>query len=146
MKDISCIIGITFLIGGLSMSILKRDTNIFKNFYDLLDIKQKNIYDEIVKERLSIYFIGMLLGIALGAYYYYKYPTDNYRLCKFLAIIYLVKLGFYYVYPKKPLMLYSLKNQKQVEAWADIYTTMKSNWIKSIVIGFIGYLLIGLNF
>ena len=146
MKDISCIIGITFLIGGLSMSILKRDTSIFKNFYDLLDDKQKSIYDEIVKERLSIYFAGMLFGIVLGGYYYYKYPNDNYRLCKFLAIIYLVKLGFYYVYPKKPLMLYSLTNQKQVEAWADIYTEMKNNWIKSIAIGFVGYLLIGLNF
>ena len=43
-------------------------------------------------------------------------------------------------------MLYSLTNQKQVEAWADIYTEMKSRWIKSIAIGFIGYLLLGLTF
>ena len=43
-------------------------------------------------------------------------------------------------------MLYSLKNQEQVEAWADIYTEMKSKWIKSIVIGFIGYLLISFNY
>jgi uncharacterized membrane protein YfcA len=146
MKDISCIVGITFLVGGLSMSILKRDTSIFSNFYNLLDNKQKSIYDKIVKERISIYFAGMLFGIALGAYYYYKYPSDSYRICKFLAIIYLVKLGFYYVYPKRPLMLYSLKNQKQVEAWANIYTEMKSRWIKSIMIGFVGYLLIGLNY
>ena len=146
MKEISCIIGITFLISGLSMSILKRDTSIFKDFYNLLDNEQKSIYDKIVKERISIYFYGMLFSIALGAYYYYKYPNDSYRLCKFLAIIYIVKLGFYYIYPKRPLMLYSLKNQKQVEAWANIYTEMKSKWIKSIMIGFVGYLLIGLNF
>ena len=146
MKEISCIICITFLISGLSMSILKRDTSIFKDFYNLLDNEQKSIYDKIVKERISIYFYGMLFGIALGAYYYYKYPNDSYRLCKFLAIIYIVKLGFYYIYPKRPLMLYSLKNQKQVEAWANIYTEMKSKWIKSIMIGFVGYLLIGLNF
>ena len=43
-------------------------------------------------------------------------------------------------------MLYSLTNQEQVEAWADIYTEMKSKWIKSIIIGFIGYLLISLNY
>ena len=146
MKEISCIIGITFLISGLSMSILKRDTSIFKDFYNLLDNEQKSIYDKIVKERISIYFYGMLFGIALGAYYYYKYPNDSYRLCKFLAIIYIVKLGFYYIYPKRPLMLYSLKNQKQVVAWANIYTEIKSKWIKSIMIGFVGYLLIGLNF
>ena len=43
-------------------------------------------------------------------------------------------------------MLYSLSNQAQVEAWADIYTEMKSRWIKSIAIGFVGYLLISLTF
>ena len=147
MKDISCIIGITLLIGSLSMSIQKRDTKIFSHFYNLLDNDQKRIYEGIVKERLMIYFSGMVLGLGLGIYYYIN--TDDkykYKLCKFLAIIYLVKLGFYYVYPKSPLMLYSLSNQKQVEAWADIYTEMKSKWIKSIAIGFIGYLLISLTF
>jgi hypothetical protein len=146
MKDISCIVGITFLISSLSMSILKRDTQIFTRFDSLLDEQQKRIYNEIVKERILIYFIGMLLGLGFGIYYYVNNKDDNYRFCKFLAIIYIVKLGFYYFYPKKPLMLYSLKNQKQVEAWADIYTEMKSKWIKSLIIGFIGYLLIGCKF
>ena len=145
MKNISCIIGITLLIGSLSMSLQKRNTNIFNKFYDLLDKEQKDIYEGIVKERFTIYFTGMILGLGLGIFYYIR-SKDKYRLCKFLAIIYLVKLGFYKIYPKKPLMLYSLKNQEQVGAWADIYTEMKSKWIKSIVIGFIGYLLISINY
>ena len=145
MKDISCIVGITLLIGSLSMSLQKRDTKIFSRFYNLLDSKQKSIYEGIVKERFTIYFTGMILGLGLGILYYIR-SNDKYKLCKFLAIIYLVKLGFYKVYPKSPLMLYSLNNQKQVEAWADIYTEMKSKWIKSIAIGFIGYLLISLTF
>ena len=86
-----------------------------------------------------------VLIVGLGIFYYVR-SKDKYRLCKFLAIIYLVKLGFYKIYPKQPLMLYSLSNQKQVEAWADIYTEMKSKWIKSIAIGFAGYLLLGLNY
>lgn len=143
MKNISCIIGITLLIGSLSMSLLKRDTKIFSHFYNILDNDQKIIYENIIKERLMIYFSGMVLGLTLGILYYIN-SNDKYKLCKFLAIIYLVKLGFYYIYPKSPLMLYSLKNQKQVEAWADIYTEMKSKWIKSIAIGFVGYLLLGL--
>lgn len=145
MKDLSCIVGITLLIGSLSVSLLKRDTKSFSHFYNILDNDQKKIYEKIIKERLIIYFIGMVLGLGLGIFYYVN-SNDKYKLCKFLAIIYLVKLGFYYVYPKSPLMLYSLKNQKQVEAWADIYTEMKSNWIKSISIGFIGYLLISFKF
>tara|TARA_Y100001970_G_scaffold6854_1_gene7843 strand:- start:899 stop:1336 length:438 start_codon:yes stop_codon:yes gene_type:complete len=145
MKDLSCIIGITLLIGSLSMSLQKRDTKIFSHFYNLLDSKQKSIYEGIVKERFTIYFTGMILGLGLGILYYVN-SNDKYKLCKFLAIIYLVKLGFYYVYPKSPLMLYSLSNQKQVEAWADIYSEMKSKWIKSIAIGFLGYLLISIKF
>jgi len=142
MKQLSCLIGITLLLASLSMSLLKRDTDVFNNFYNLLDTDQKVIYEKIVKERLMIYFTGMILGLGLGIYYYVG-TKDKYRFCKFIAIIYLVKLGFYYFYPKLPLMLYSLKNQSQVDAWADIYTEMKTNYKKSLVIGFMGYLLIG---
>ena len=53
-----------------------------------------------------------------------------------------IKLLFYYVYPKQPLMLYSLKNKQQVDAWTDIYTEMKSRWIQSLGVGFVGYLVL----
>ena len=95
---------------------------------------------------MMIYFSGMVLGLGLGIYFYIKNPKTDYKLCKFLAIIYVIKLGFYYLYPKSPLMLYSLTTKEQVSAWADIYTEMKERWIKSLVIGFIGYLFISLNF
>ena len=145
MKDISCLIGITMLIGSLSMTIMKKNTDIFNNFYKLLDEKQKVIYEEIVRERLMIYFTGMVVGLGLGIYYYVG-SKDKYKLCKFLAIIYLVKLGFYYFYPKKPLMLYSLTDQDQVEAWVNIYEEMKSKYKKSLLIGFVGYLLISYKY
>jgi len=145
MKDISCLVGISMLIGSLSMTLLKKDTDIFRKFHDLLDEEQKMIYEKIVKERLIIYFSGMILGLGLGIYYYMG-SKDKYRLCKFLAIIYVVKLGFYYFYPKRPLMLYSLKNQEQVDAWADIYEEMKSKYKKSLMIGFVGYLLISYKY
>ena len=145
MKDISCLVGISMLIGSLSMTVLKKDTTIFKKFYDLLNDEQKIIYEGIVKERLMIYFSGMIIGLGLGIYYYIG-SKDKYRLCKFLAIIYLVKLGFYYFYPKRPLMLYSLNSQDQVDAWADIYTEMKNKYKKSLLIGFAGYLLISCNY
>ena len=145
MKDISCIIGITFLVASLSMTIMDKNTDIFNNFHKLLDDKQKVIYEEIVRERLMIYFSGMVIGLGLGIYYYVG-SKDKYKLCKFLAIIYVVKLGFYYFYPKRPLMLYSLKNQGQVDAWANIYEEMKSKYKKSLLIGFVGYLLISYKY
>ena len=129
------------LFASLWMSFVKRDTTMFQKFQATLDESQTRIYAGIVRER-SHYVMGMVLGLALGFTYYLKHPTDNFRLCKLLAIIYSVKLMFYYVYPKRPLMLYSLKNQEQVEAWADIYTEMKKRWVTSLVVGFVGYLVL----
>ena len=146
MKITACLVGFTLLFASLYMSLQKKDTKIFNKFYTLLDKNQKDIYENIVKERMMIYFSGMVLGLGLGIYFYIKNPKTDYKLCKFLAIIYVIKLGFYYFYPKSPLMLYSLTTKEQVSAWADIYTEMKERWIKSLVIGFIGYLLISLNF
>lgn len=146
MKITSCLVGFTLLFASLYMSLQKKNTQIFNKFYILLDENQKNIYEKIVKERMMIYFSGMVLGLGLGIYFYIKNPKTDYKLCKFLAIIYVIKLGFYYLYPKSPLMLYSLTTKEQVSAWADIYTEMKEKWIKSLVIGFIGYLFISLNF
>jgi len=126
------------------MHTQNKDKTIFKNFENLLDEKQKDIYKNIVKERLKIYTMGMILGLSLGAYYIYSNPKDTYLICKVLMIIYTIKLGFYYLYPKQPLMLYSLTNQKQVSAWADIYTEMKSRWVKSLFIGSFGYIFLSM--
>ena len=56
--------------------------------------------------------------------------------------MYLVKLGVYYFYPKSPLMLYSLKTKEQTDAWAKIYEEMKKRYKISLVIGFVGYIVL----
>ena len=141
-----CLIGITLLISSIYMSYLKKDNIIFDKFVRVLDPEQIKIYSEIVFERLLIYIIGMIGGLLLGIYYLYNYPKDNFRLCKFLSIIFLTKILFYYFAPKRPLMLYSLKSREQVDAWADIYTEMKTRWIKSLFVGFWGYLILSISF
>lgn len=146
MKISYCLIGFTLLFSSIYMSYLKKDNDIFVNFMSLLDEDQQKIYQKIIYERIMIYVAGMILGVSLGLYYLFTNKKDNYRLCKFLFIIYIVKLGFYYIYPKSPLMLYSLKSKDQVDAWATIYTEMKSRWIKSLMVGLVGYLLLSLIF
>ncbi len=146
MKFNICAIGITLLISSIYMSYMKRDNDKFTKFNNLLDDEQKKIYQNIVHERLKIYIMGMILGLSFALFYVYNNKNDNYKVCKFLTIVYLIKLGFYYLYPKSPLMLYSLKGKEQVDAWADIYTDMKLRWIKSLVVGFFGYLLFAFYF
>lgn len=146
MNIIYCIVGFTLLISSIYKSIIKKDDTIFKNFMNLLDDKQKEIYTEIVFERMIIYICGMILGVLLGLLYLLTNKKDNYRLCKFLCIIYIVKLTFYYFFPKSPLMIYSLNKKEQYDGWANIYTEMKNRWKVSLIVGFIGYLCLSLVF
>ncbi len=146
MKFNICAVGITLLISSIYMSYMKRNNSKFSKFNNLLNKEQKEIYQTIVHERLKIYIMGMVLGLSFALFYLYNNKNDNYKVCKFLAIVYLIKLGFYYLYPKSPLMLYSLTEKEQVDAWADIYTDMKVRWIQSLVVGFFGYLLFAFYF
>lgn len=143
MKIGFCFVAFVLLISSVYMAIMRKDNQIFVNFYNLLDNQQKVKYEYIIKERMIIYVLGMLIGISLGLFYFMKNRNDSYLFCKVIAIIYLVKLGFYYIFPKSPLMLYSLTNKQQTDAWADIYSEMKDRWKKSLLVGFFGYVFIG---
>ena len=138
----TCVIGITLLFSSVYMSILKQDQDIFIRFFNLLDDKQKRIYSNIIKERLMIYMTAMFSGLVAGLIYYYQNPKQKYPICTFLAIVYLTKLGVYYFYPKSQLMLYSLTTKEQTDAWAQIYEEMKYRYKISLLVGFIGYLIL----
>lgn len=142
MKIGFCFVAFVLLISSVYMAIMRKDNQIFVNFYNLLDNQQKVKYEYIIKERMIIYVLGMLIGISLGLFYFMKNRNDSYLFCKVIAIIYLVKLGFYYIFPKSPLMLYSLTTKEQTDAWAQIYEEMKYRYKLSVLIGFIGYLII----
>ena len=139
MKVNFCLVGLTLLFSSIYMGLENRDTDHFKRFYNLLDAGQKNKYESIVKERLMIYLGGSVLGGIISYIYYHQNKNTKHLFCKLLVIGYLVKLGFYYLFPKSPLMLYSLHSKDQVQAWADIYSEMKNRWIHSIFVGFFAY-------
>ena len=142
MFNIYCFLAIVFLISGIYLAIMKPNIGIFKEFMSSLNPQQKKLYEDRIRERLTIYFSGMFLGLALAILYYYSYPKSNFMICRFIAIIYIVKLSVYYFTPKSPLMLNYLTNQNQVKLWAKIYKSMKQRWIYSILFGTIGYFFI----
>lgn len=134
-----CFIAFVLLISSVYLAIMKQDKQIFFDFQKLLNQEQTKKYHQIVRERFMIYVGGMLLGLLFGMIYYFRNKNEKYLFCKVIVIIYLIKLGFYYFFPKSPLMLYSLTTKQQTDAWADIYSEMKDRWIKSLLVGFAGY-------
>ena len=71
-------------------------------------------------------------------------PTDENLFCKLLVITGVVKLSFHYLFPKSPIMLYSLRTKEQTDAWADIHQEMKHRWIMSLAFGLFAYIFLTL--
>ena len=64
-----CLIGLTLLFSSIYISFIKRDNSKFSQFMNLLNDEQRETYQTIIYERISIYTIGMILGVLLGLYY-----------------------------------------------------------------------------
>ena len=146
MNKFTCTIGFSLLFSSFYMSYMNSDNKIFNDFNVLLNDSQQKIYEGIVRERFIIYLAGSVLGIISAVLFYRNNKSEKYILCKSLFLLYFIKLGFYYIYPKQPLILYSLTSKEQTDAWADIYSEMKNRWKLSIFLGFISYLIIGFSF
>jgi len=141
----TCSIAIVILLSSVFMMFLK-DEKLFQRFMDTLNSEQKEIYHKIIKERLSLYFGGMLLGILIGLIYLFNTKKSNRSICIFIIIVFITKMVVYKGYPKSTYMLYHLNDSKQVSAWTDIYTYMKKIWMLSFIFAIISYILIGYSF
>jgi len=142
-KIISCAIAFVLLLSSILMHFFidKKD-----DFLLTLNESQKKKYKDIIQERLKIYIFGMILGLVLGFLYVYIYNEDRFRVCKFVAIVLVTKLTFYYFFPKSDFMLYHLTETNQVKAWTDVYRNYKNAWRNSLIIAIISYILLSLSF
>jgi ABC-type antimicrobial peptide transport system permease subunit len=140
-----CSIAIVILLSSVFMMFLK-DHNLFIKFMNTLNGEQKEIYHKIIRERLSLYFGGMLLGILIGLIYLFYTKKSERSICIFIIIVFLTKMIVYKGYPKSTYMLYHLDKKEQVSAWTDIYTYMKKIWMLSFILAIISYVLIGYSF
>lgn len=142
-KIISCAIAFVLLLSSILMHFFidKKD-----DFMLTLNVDQKTKYKDIIQERFKIYIFGMILGLVLGFLYVYIYNEDRFKVCKFVSIVLVTKLTFYYFYPKSDFMLYHLTETEQVSAWTDVYRNYKNAWRNSLIIATISYILLSFSF
>jgi hypothetical protein len=98
-------------------------------------------YDRIVKERSTIYFQGLVLGLVVSYLVLFRLsPTKQitnmfHRVTLSLAIVILVSSMYYCVSPKSDYMLNHVANGEESKAWLEMYTTMKRRYATGFILG-----------
>lgn len=139
----SCLIGAGFLGSSILTMLKSKNSGTFKKFDHLLNIKQKEIYKKVINERASIYTQGIIIGTILGLLSMSMIKTNKIsKVCIFIVIALGFNYLYYMLYPKTTYMLLHLTNQKQNEAWLNIYTEMKKRCILGFILGVIGYFIL----
>jgi hypothetical protein len=141
----TCIIALVFLIANiytiLSCANDKKDKT---NFLNVLTSKQKEIYEEIINERKTIYYMGYGLGILLAIFTIFilkkilKIRFNNMSLvCLVGSIVFVTNYLFYILYPKSDYMLLHLSDKRQITEWLKIYRKMQYKFHLGFVFGII---------
>jgi uncharacterized protein YacL len=139
-----CVLGSAFLGASILTMLANKQSKNFVNFRRLLDSRQLQIYNNISKERMSIYIQGLILGILLAMLITFNSSLKSTnKLCVFVVIALGVNYLFYGLHPKSTYMLHHLKSKSQNIAWVKIYKEMKLRCIIGLLLGLVGYILLG---
>lgn len=142
----NCAIGVAFIIGTIITSLAWKGDPIFQTYLRTLDVKQINALENISQNRAALYLQGTIMGIILVALLSilgYKQLSPFTNGCTFVAIVLLTQYFYYILMPKSDWMLNHLKTQEQTKAWLGVYRHMSLRWHFGLLIGLVGYFLLG---
>lgn len=133
----SAIAGVGLLGASVYTSMVpKEDVNRLR---DIVSGEAAVAYEKISKERVTLYTIGLVLGLVLAYLIVFTYGgriTNRFhRATTFVAIMLFTGVSFYTVYPKSDYMLNHIKSEKEAKAWMEVYKTMKMRYIIGFVLG-----------
>lgn len=136
-----CLLGAGFLFGSIACMATSKNAGNHADFQKLLSPEQMNTYQVIVNERLSIYTQGLLIGVILGLLVVSMLSelTTLNRVCVFVVVALVFNILYYMLMPKTTYMLQHLKGEDQINAWLEIYKSMRQRYILGFFIGVVGY-------
>lgn len=136
-----CLIATIFVAAMLFVMLSTEKDRKIQAFYNSLDPYQQDVFKKISKERITLFFCGLLLGTLIGALCIYLLPdTGKVSVsCMFTAFVFVVAYFFYVLMPKKNYMVESLTSQEQVTMWLEVYKVMQYRYHLGLLFGIIGY-------
>ena len=144
---LSCSLAAAFIIVSAVMMFMPAKGQ--QQLMKLLSLSQKQYYYEVVKNRLNVYWLGTLIGLALGlVVVVWVIPTQPLlqKVCYFLVTLFATQVIVYSLMPKK-YILEVLTSQDQVKAWLQTYRSSQLWFWSAFLVGALGYglLVYGLN-
>ena len=111
-----------------------------------LNEHQKVIYNDIVKNRLQIFLLGLVLGLSISYSLVSKLNIDRTnKICIFIISTIIINTVVYTLVPKKDWILRHL-NKEQIDNWLKIYNEMKIKKIVGLSLGILVYYYLGNSF
>jgi len=142
--SISCMISLIFVIGMIYFYNMTNKSEIVKQYKSSLSNELKTKYDKISQERLKISYQGYALGVLLSLgliFYNLKIKgtkiSNSTLVCLVVATAFVTNYFYYILHPKSDWMLNHLNNQKEVNAWLQMYREMQFNYHSGLVLGII---------
>lgn len=129
----------------LTSMIISTVAGIFIPLQNKLNLNsyQKEIYNDIVKDRLKIFLIGLVFGIGIAYSLVTNINLDrSNKICIFIITTIIVNTVIYTIYPKKDWILRHL-TKDQIDNWIKIYNEMKIKKIVGMSLGIVVYYYLG---
>ena len=153
--SLTCSLAAVFIISMIYFSNATTQSETVKHYQSQLPTNLKNIYDEIAKERLHIYFYGYSLGLILSLIiiiynYQIKNPREKYSLssvtCTVIIVSFTTNYFYYMLSPKTKWMLNYVNTPEQTKAWLNMYKDMQKYYHTGFVFGLIAVALLSIAF
>ncbi len=143
-----CAIGVAFIVAKFAIALNPWIRKESKEFIATLGPKQRLMYEMVKKERKNIYLYATIAGLLLGSFVLYSLGNKSNltKACAFVSTVFVTQYFFYILSPKKYNMVNSLDNKEQVKEWQDVYREYQWSYHMGLVVGLVGYFLLGYGY
>ena len=145
-----CLLSSVLIMGSIFICCFPHRNKILKDFMNILDEKQKGEYVKIIKMRRDIYLRSLVSAVVLSIILCFiglrKKSFSINNVCIFLALVFSFKNLFYILSKKSSYIVTKLNNEKQRNAWLNIYKNMQWHYHLGILVGLVGVIIISISY
>lgn len=139
---ISCTISAIFIISMIYFFNATSRTESAKEFESTLTPELKQVYNDVVDERKTIYFTGYVLGFIFAfIFILYNVYFNNQKLsnipivCISTSIAFITNFFYYILSPKKKWLLENMTKPEQTKAWLKYYKSQQYHYYFGFALG-----------